>query len=180
MNIFLSYAHAHSAVVEDIVKGLRERGHRVWLDETNIGHGDDDWREIITQGVQESNGVLSFLSRRAIREGDVCLDELGIAIGEKYGNIRTVLLEKELQPIPAHLTHQQWLDMSDWREKMAEGDEVYRTWLGEKLAVILEMIESDESLEFEGDNGAQSYPDGSRPEDNGEEHNTVRSSPVEK
>ncbi len=152
MNIFLSYAHAHSTVVKDIIEGLRERGHRVWFDETNIGHGDD-WREMITRGVQESNGVLSFLSRAAIREGGVCLDELGIAVGEKYGNIRTVLLEKEkeLQPIPAHLTHRQWLDMSDWREKKAEDEEIYQTWLAEKLAVIIEMIESDESREFEGD-----------------------------
>ena len=152
MKVFISYAHAQSRVVEDIVKALEDRGHEVWFDKENIDHGDD-WREKITKGLQESNGVLSFLSREAIREGGVCLDELGIAVGVKYGNIRTVLLQKEkdLQPVPSQLTHRQWLDMSDWQDKLAEGEDVYRAWLAEKLAVILQMIESDESREFMGD-----------------------------
>ena len=102
MKVFISYAHAQSRVVEDIVSGLTARGHKVWFDRKDIGHGDD-WRKEITDGLTSSNGVLSFLTKEAIREGGVCLDELGIAVGVKYGNIRTVLLEKEkdLQPIPA-------------------------------------------------------------------------------
>lgn len=157
MSVFISYAHAQSAVVQDIMAGLRARGHKVWFDAKDIAHGDD-WRREITDGLLKSNGVLSFLSREAIRENGVCLDELGIAVGVKYGNIRTVLLQKEkdLQPIPSQLTHRQWLDMSDWQEKKAQGEESYQQWLQGKLALIVEMIESAESREFAG--GDRDHP----------------------
>ena len=151
MKIFLSYAHAQSAVVKGIMAGLTDRGHKVWFDETQIRHGDE-WRKKITDGILDSKGVLSFLSREAIRDQGVCLDELGIAVGVRYGCLRTVLLhrEKDLQPIPAQLTHRQWLDMSDWEDKFAQGAEVYSAWFREKLAAIIRMVESDESREFEG------------------------------
>ena len=152
VSVFISYAHAQTDVVDDIMAGLLKRGHHVWFDKTGIDHGDD-WRRKITDGLMTSNSVLSFLSREAIRENGVCLDELGIAVGVKYGNIRTILLqqESELQPIPSQLTHRQWLDMSDWRQKKSEGPETYRQWLQEKLAIIIRMIENPESREFVGE-----------------------------
>lgn len=152
MNVFISYGHDFPTIVQEIMDGLKNRGHEVWFDETNIGHGDD-WREKITKGIKESNGVLSFLSTRALREKGVCLDELGIAVGVKYGNIRTVLLEPEsvLQPIPGQLSHRQWLDMSGWQKRKEEDPEEYQKWFVRNLAAIIRMIESDESREFDGD-----------------------------
>ena len=71
----------------------------------------------------------------------------------KYGNIRTILLqkEKELQPIPAQLTHRQWLDMSAWKEQFDLGEEVYVPWLHKQIDLIVGMVESDETREFVGD-----------------------------
>ena len=80
VSVFISYAHAQTDVVDDIMAGLLKRGHHVWFDKTGIDHGDD-WRRKITDGLMTSNSVLSFLSREAIRENGVCLDELGIAVG---------------------------------------------------------------------------------------------------
>lgn len=151
MTIFLSYAHAQSEIVEEIKNGLVARGHRVWIDSFGINHGDD-WRKKITDGLLSSNGVVSFLSKEAIRKNGVCLDELGIAVGAKYGNIRTVLLHKEadLLPIPSQLTHRQWLDMSDWKTRKNGDSEQYKCWINKNLAAIIRMIESQETREFEG------------------------------
>lgn len=105
------------------------------------------------QGIESCNGVLSFLSEEAIsqKKQGVCLDELAIAVGLKYGNIHPVLLEKEnqLKP-PAQLTHRQWLDMSDWKEMLRQGEDVFQPWFNSKLAAIIRVVESQESREFVG------------------------------
>lgn len=148
--IFISYAHAQDEIVTKIYEGLKKRGHDVWIDESEIKYGDD-WREKIANGIESCNGVLSFLSKEAVRENGVCLDELAIAIGVKYGNIHTVLLQKEedVKP-PAQLTHRQWLDMSEWKDKLAQGDAVFMPWFQPMLADIIRKIESPESREFVG------------------------------
>ena len=88
VKIFVSYAHAEAAIVDRIFSGLKARGHDVWFDQQDIVH-DDDWREKIYQGIESSNGVLSFLSQEAIskKKGGVCLDELAIAVGVKLSLI---------------------------------------------------------------------------------------------
>lgn len=149
-HIFLSYAHAQDEIVRRIYDALVSRGHTVWFDHENIRH-DDNWRQKIIKGLTESNGVLSFLSREAVRPGGVCLDELSIAVGVKYGNIHTVLLQKEkdVQP-PSYLTHRQWLDMSDWQEHARQGGDHYNLWLREKIAMIIQAVENPESRDFAG------------------------------
>ncbi len=151
LKIFISYAHAQGDVVDSIMRKLKNRGHQVWFDAFGITHGDD-WRKEITDGLTDSNGVVSFLSKEAIRKGGVCLDELGIAVGVKYGNLLTVLLQKEkdLQPIPAQLSRRQWLDMSDWNAIRTNDPEAYQAWLDRKTNSLIGMIESDETREFEG------------------------------
>ena len=148
--VFISYAHVEAEIVNRIFHGLKARGHDVWYDQQNIKHGDD-WREKIARGIESSNGVLSFLSREAVKKDGVCLDELAIAVGVKYGNIHTVLLEKEeeVRP-PSQLTHRQWLDMSDWQDMLRQGETVFQPWFDSKLADIIRVVESDESREFVG------------------------------
>ena len=154
LSVFISYAHAQTEIVTQVMKaiGLDGRGHHVWFDEKKIKPGAE-WREKITEGIIKSNGVLSFLSTEAIRDKGVCIDELQIALGVQYGNIRTVLLHKEevLQPIPMQLTHRQWLDMSDWIERSKEQPQIYKKWVDHQVATILRMIESNDSREFTGD-----------------------------
>jgi len=152
LNIFISYAHAQAPVVKEIYNRLGEsgRGHHLFFDKKDIPH-DADWREKIYKSISNSNGVISFLSRDAVRDRGVCLDELSIAVGVKYGNIRTVLLEDEktVQP-PPQLTHRNWLDMSDWQEQEKKGKAAYSAWLDYKAAMLIRAVESDESREFVG------------------------------
>ena len=95
LRIFLSYGHdANEELVRRIKTDLEKRGHDVWFDKNEIKFGDE-WRRSITDGILQSNRVLSFLSKHSTRDPGVCLDEIAIAIGAKGGNIQTILVESE-------------------------------------------------------------------------------------
>ena len=152
LRIFLSYGHdPNEELVRRIKADLEQRGHDVWFDKTEIKAGDD-WRRAITDGILHSQRVVSFLSKQSTRDPGVCRDEIAIAIGVKGGNIQTVLVESEaeVQP-PVNIGHIQWLDMHDWRERRAVGDAAWEEWYQGKLAEIVRVAESDESLRFAGE-----------------------------
>lgn len=150
MNIFISYGHPESVICKRILEALKARGHRPWFDEEQISHGQD-WRDKIAKGIENSNGVLSFLSKHSVRDPGVCLDELSIAIGVRGGNIKTILLEPEtdVRP-PASVCHLQWLDMSDWQARYQEDVTKFEEWFQQKMQQLFAVIESPESLEFTG------------------------------
>ena len=92
LRVFLSYGHDENAELVEMIKvDLEKRGHDVWFDRSEIKAGDD-WRRKISDGVSNSDKVLSFLSRYSTREPGVCRDEIAIAIGVKGGNIQTILV----------------------------------------------------------------------------------------
>ncbi|WP_197443608.1 toll/interleukin-1 receptor domain-containing protein [Maioricimonas rarisocia] len=152
MRIFLSYGHdRNEELVLRIRADLEQRGHDAWFDKKEIKAGDD-WRRSITDGLTESDGVLSFLSRHSTRDPGVCLDEISIAVGVKGGNIQTVLVESEhdVSP-PQSISHIQWLDMHDWLTQKTAGQDVWEGWYEERFAEILRVVESDRSRRFEGE-----------------------------
>jgi len=156
MTLFISYAHREALICRLIVYALKARGHKVWFDETNIPHGSD-WRSEILKGIERSSGVLSMLSRDAVKPGGVCLDELSIAVGVRGGNIRTILLEQDVTPPPTIISRQ-WLDLTEWQkfrnlgvedESLLKNPEFIK-WFGEKIHLLIEMLETRENREFEG------------------------------
>lgn len=152
LRIFLSYGHdANEELVRRIKADLEKRGHDVWFDKNEIKFGDE-WRRAITDGILQSNRVLSFLSKHSTRDPGVCLDEIAIAIGAKGGNIQTILVESEseVKPPPS-ISHMQWLDMHDWKEQRAEGETGWEKWYQAKFAEIVAVVESDESRRFAGE-----------------------------
>mgnify|MGYP006293644379 CR=1 FL=1 len=152
LRIFLSYGHDHNEPLVRMIKAdLEAWGHDVWIDQDEIKAGDD-WRRKITDGVTGSHRVLSFLSKHSTRDPGVCLDEIGIALGVKGGNIQTVLVEAEqdVKP-PATISHIQWLDMHDWKKHQSAGNEAWTAWYEAKLAEIVRVVESDESRRFAGE-----------------------------
>ena len=156
MTLFVSYAHREALICRLIVYALKARGHKVWFDELNIPHGSD-WRSEILRGIENSSGVLSMLSRDAVKPGGVCLDELSIAVGVRGGNIRTVLLEQDVTPPPT-LSNRQWLDLTEWQKyKNADSDEEtllsdpeFSRWFKEKVSLLIEMLETRENRDFDG------------------------------
>jgi hypothetical protein len=125
MRIFLSYGHdANEELVRRIKADLEKCGHDAWFDKNEIKFGDD-WRREITDGITGSHRVLSFLSKHSTRDPGVCLDEIAIAIGTRGGNIQTILVESETEvKPPASISHLQWLDMHDWKERKESGSGV--------------------------------------------------------
>ncbi len=152
LRIFLSYGHDQNGELVEMIKSdLEKRGHDVWFDKNEIEHGDD-WRRSITDGITGSNKVLSFLSKHATRDPGVCRDEIAIAIGVKGGNIQTLLVESEKEvKLPVNLSHLQWLDMHDWKENYATKGNSWQKWYKEKLAEIVRVVESEESIRFAGE-----------------------------
>jgi hypothetical protein len=152
LRIFLSYGHdSNEELVRQIKVDLEKRGHDVWFDKSNIKAGDD-WRRAITEGIVNSDQFLSFLSKYSTRDPGVCLDEIAIALGVKGGHIQTILVESEqdVRPPPT-ISHIQWLDMHDWKERRDAGEASWKPWYREKTTEILRIVESDESRRFAGE-----------------------------
>jgi len=62
-SVFSLYGHdANEELVRRIYADLKKRGHDVWFDKNEIKFGDE-WRRAITDGILQSNRVLSFLSK---------------------------------------------------------------------------------------------------------------------
>ena len=152
LRIFLSYGHDENELLVRLIKtDLERRGHDVWYDKNDIKTGDD-WRRAITDGIINSDRVLSFLSKHSTRDPGVCRDEIAISIGVKGGNIQTILVESEaeVQP-PVNIGHIQWLDMHDWKKHRNAGELEWKEWYKTKLEEIIRVVESDESRRFAGE-----------------------------
>lgn len=152
LGIFLSYGHdRNEELVLRIKSDLEKRGHRVWIDRSEIKSGDD-WRRAITGGIIESERFISFLSRHSTRDPGICLDEIGIAIGVKGGDIQTILVESEKEVCPpATVSHIQWLDMHDWKDRLDAGNEVWDAWYQDKFSEIVRVVESVQGRRFAGE-----------------------------
>ena len=157
INVFFSYAHddknsENGAVVVDRLKQLIEeksdRKIKIWLDTYSIPR-NKDWRELITSGIVESDRFVGFMSRKALRDPGVCRDELGIAVGSRYGIISCVLLEGErtLNP-PAEFTERQWIDLSDWKKKRDEGEAEFERFLNDAADELIGILRDPETLRF--------------------------------
>ena len=157
IRVFVSYGHPESEVCREILEAIRAREtprYEPWFDESDIRTGDN-WRRSIQEGIKNSQQVVACLSPHSTREGGVCLDELAIAVGvqgEYGGKVHSILLgpEKEVKP-PATVGQNQWLDMSDWREKKAQGPDVYARWFRAKMQELFRVLESRENVTFNGE-----------------------------
>ena len=157
IRVFVSYGHPESEICREILEAIRAREtprYEPWFDESDIRTGDN-WRRSIQEGIKNSQQVVACLSPHSTREGGVCLDELAIAVGvqgEYGGKVHSILLgpEKEVKP-PATVGQNQWLDMSDWREKKAQGADAYARWFQAKMQELFRVLESRENVTFNGE-----------------------------
>lgn len=153
LNLFFSYGHKKEDqfITCKIFHAVKDRGHHVWRDTEKITFSAS-WRQKIENGVLHSNGVIGCLSAYSCRPGGVCLDELSIAVGVRGGRrVYSILLDKEgdVNP-PQSVADRQWLDMSDWREKRAQGSAVFEPWFAARMQELFAVVESPENVEFVG------------------------------
>ena len=157
LKVFFSYAHDDSdsengAVVVDALKQLIEKKSggkiKVWMDTLSITR-DGNWRESITNGIISSNRFVGFMSQKALRNPGVCRDELGIAVGSRYGIISCVLLENErtLNP-PAEYVERQWIDLSNWKSVRAKGKAEFDRFLENAADSLIAILKNPETMQF--------------------------------
>lgn len=155
LRIFLSYGHDENTELVRRIKADLEKpengGHLVWIDDAEIKFSDD-WRRKITDGIQDSDWMLAFLSKHSVRDPGVCRDELAIALGTKGGIISTVLVERpgEVKP-PVSVSHVQWLDMHEWKAKKAESEAAFEAWYAEKFTEIRRVLDNPRTKHFAGE-----------------------------
>ena len=98
------------------------------MDRSEIKSGNE-WRAKITSGILNSDDVVAFLSKYALRKSGVCLKELSIAVGCKYGHIKTVLLEPNIESmIPATISDIQYCDMTKWKKMKHQDEASFSRW----------------------------------------------------
>ena len=153
MKIFLSYGHdINSPIVERIADDLEAHHHDVWIDRNRLKSGHD-WRRKIVDGVKDSEIAFSCLSSHYVAS-EVCLDEMMIALAERSGNVHSILLQSTDQfQVPVALSHIQWLDMHDWRDRQSADAIAYETWYQSKLLEILRILEDPDTQRFAGEIG---------------------------
>lgn len=161
MKLFFSYGHdANTPMVNRLKEDLEKHGHEVWIDHERIADQsikthDSDWRVSITNGINNSDIVLSFASAHALRDNGVCLDELKIAVFVRGAFVQALLLEPEVEgSVPASISHRQYKDLSDWKvhskDGRPEGPE-FEEWYKEKLEDILATLSKDEVQSYHDD-----------------------------
>ena len=142
IKVFLSYDHEKSHLIDKIEDYLNSHGYNCWRDKSDIKHGDD-WRERITNGIYHSEQVISFVTKRAMRNGGVCVDEIKIAVTLKKPYIQVVRLEN-IEP-PAFISHNHRVEMTDWADIAEEQWDIY---FERKMADLLQALQGEEATRY--------------------------------
>ncbi|MEF8731271.1 MAG: TIR domain-containing protein [Candidatus Accumulibacter meliphilus] len=134
--VFLSYARADSALVEQVANGLRAAGVRVWLDKMiQVGR---NWMQEIERELSAADFVAFFISPNSVGSG-WAREELQIALhrsvsGEGGAVILPVILEDA--DVPPLLRQYQWIDLrgGDIDKGVGQLVEAVRHWSAERPA----------------------------------------------
>lgn len=93
--IFISYAHANSPAVMEVVQELTDRGCRVWYDEgIEVG---SEWPEYIAQHLAASGLMIAFLSNAYMRS-DNCRREMHYALTKRIPTVNIFLEDTQMTP----------------------------------------------------------------------------------
>ena len=93
--IFISYAHADSPAVMEVVGHLQEAGCRIWYDDgIEVG---SEWPEYIAAHLAKASVMVAFLSNAYIRS-DNCRKEMHYALTKKIRTVNVFLEETALTP----------------------------------------------------------------------------------
>lgn len=93
--IFISYAHADSPAVMEIVNRLHDRGYRIWYDEgIEVG---SEWPECIASHLSGAHLVMAFISNSYIRS-DNCRREMHYALTKRIKTINIFLEDTQMTP----------------------------------------------------------------------------------
>lgn len=127
--IFISYSRLDQKFVNELTRGLQEKGLQVWVDRQDIEPGEL-WRAAITRAIAECDALLVILSPHSVTSKEV-VKELSIAESRNRHIIPIVYRRCEVTPdMEYQLAGLEWVDFS----KMAFEDGLSR--LGTALQAI--------------------------------------------
>lgn len=93
--IFVSYAHANSPQVMEVITHMHSRGYRIWYDEgIEVG---SEWPECIASHLAGAHLMLAFISN-AYMASDNCRREMHFAISRKIKIINIFLEDTRMTP----------------------------------------------------------------------------------
>lgn len=93
--IFISYAHANSPQVLEVVGDMHEHGYRIWYDEgIEVG---SEWPECIASHLAGAHLMLAFISN-AYMKSDNCRREMHFALSRKIKIINVFLEDTSMTP----------------------------------------------------------------------------------
>lgn len=125
--VFVSYAHADREQVLPLIRGLQDRGLRVWYD-VGIEYGAD-WLNVIVEHLERSACVVCFITPQ-YASSDNCTRELVFAVDEKY---ELILCYLEDTTLPAKLRFQTKLSNAVMRKTFASDGDCLDALAGAKL-----------------------------------------------
>lgn len=93
--IFVSYAHANDADVQEIISDMHRRGYRIWYDEgIEVG---SEWQECIASHLAGAHLMIAFISNAYMRS-DNCRREMHYALSKRIKTICVFLESTEMSP----------------------------------------------------------------------------------
>lgn len=93
--VFISYSHRDEALVFPLVRGMQQRGYRVWLDRgIEVG---TEWSNNIADRLRRCEAVIFFVSKNSVASEN-CLDEVSFAKSHKKPAILIYLEEDVAMP----------------------------------------------------------------------------------
>src|SRR4028118_80562 len=119
-NLFVSYAREDARDVLPVVDAVREeyrlRGLDVdvWMDVTHLSPGER-WETVLTRALQESLGILVFVSPAAMKSEWVNREV--VAAAEHKERLIIPVILKHVPDLPQALASRQWIDLSTARTK---------------------------------------------------------------
>lgn len=93
--VFISYAHANSPAVMQVVEALQQQGFSVWYDDgIEVG---SEWPEYIAQHLANAGVMVAFLSNAYMRS-DNCRKEMHYALTKRIPIVNIFLEQTQMTP----------------------------------------------------------------------------------
>jgi formylglycine-generating enzyme required for sulfatase activity len=124
MRIFLSYASQDAEQAKDIYVALRDQGHKVFFDRTDLPAGDE-YHNRIRAAIEKSHLFVFLISPNAIDAGSYTLTELDIADKSRIKLLPVMFEKTAVEKLPATIKGITFLE-SDGNLPAAVAAEVHR------------------------------------------------------
>ena len=111
--VFVSYSRKDQEKIDDLLRKLKSKGIRTWLDRQDIVAGE--WRQSIKRGLRQSNFFLACLSQNTTQRGEVLQYEYDSALeiqrDRLEGDIYLIPVRLEECEVPESLRHLEYRDV---------------------------------------------------------------------